>query len=256
LLSALRSTALSLLLLSFVSVSAQTSGNRNSPYSATKKVTFVQKLADGTTITRESTATEARDSQGRTVQTTTMTGIGGRSTTHTTVMDPVAKTMTTWSSLGKQATTMHLSEPRRISPLSATTTISSGPTMVSAAGAGDFPVAIGPSEAVGSTSDPHVKPARQIDRLGGKTIAGVYAEGVRTTTTYPVGYMGNDRPIAVVREILTAPDLKITLLATDNDPRTGLQSTEVIDIVRAEPDPALFLPPEGYTIRDHSPGSN
>jgi hypothetical protein len=128
--------------------------------------------------------------------------------------------------------------------------------MVSAAAAGDFPIAVGPSEVVASTADPNVKPTRQIDRLGGKTIAGVYAEGVRTTITYPVGYMGNDRPIAVVREVWTAPDLKITLLASDNDPRTGLQSTEVTDLVRAEPDPALFLPPEGYTIRDHTPGSN
>jgi hypothetical protein len=256
LLSALRSTALSLLLLGFMSVSAQTTGNRNSPYSATKKVTFIQKLADGTTITRESTATEARDSQGRTVQTTTMTGIGGRSNTHTTVMDPVARTTTFWSSLSKQATMTHLPELRKATQLSATTTIGSGPTMVSAAGAGDFPIAAGPSDAVASTSDPHVKPARQIDRLGGKTIAGVYAEGVRTTITYPVGYMGNDRPIAVVREIWTAPDLKITLLATDNDPRTGLQSTEVTDVVRTEPDPTLFLPPEGYTIKDHTPGSN
>jgi hypothetical protein len=231
-------------------------GTRNSPYSATKKTTLVQKLADGTTITRESTATEARDSQGRTVQTNTMKGLGGRSTTHTTVMDPVARTMTMWSNLAKQATTTHLPELRKVSQLSAPTTVNSGSTMVSTAGAEDFPIAIGPSVVAAFPVDSNVKPARQIDRLGGKTIAGVYADGVRTTITYPVDSVGNDRPIVNVRETWTAPDLKIVMLTTDNDPRNGLQSTEVTDLVRAEPDPALFLPPEGYTIKDHYPESH
>ena len=128
--------------------------------------------------------------------------------------------------------------------------------MVSAAGAEDVPIAVGPSVVAAFPADPNRKPARQIDRLGGKTIAGVYAEGVRTTITYPVGSIGNDKPVVNVREIWTAPDLKIVMLTTDDDPRNGLQSTEVTDLVRAEPDPALFLPPEGYTIRDHSPESH
>jgi hypothetical protein len=246
-------------LLSFVSVSAQTRGNPNSPYTATKKFTLVQKLADGTTITRESTSAEARDSQGRTVQSTT-TVMGGRSTTHTTVMDPVARTTTFWSSLSKQATTTHMPELRKISPqLSATTGLSSGPGVISAAAVGDFSTVsmVGGSTGVAAFApDPNIKPARQVDKLGGKTIAGVYAEGTRTTLTYPVGSMGNDRPIVNVRETWTAPELNIIVLSTDNDPRNGVQTTELTDIVRAEPDPAIFQVPEGYTIKDHNLGSN
>jgi len=239
-----------------VTVSAQTTGTRSSPYSATKKTTLVQKLADGTTITHESTATEARDSQGRTVQTHTMTGLEGRNITHTMVMDPVARTITNWSSATKEATTMHMPELRKVSQ-PGSVAMGSGSSMVSAAaGAGDSPIAIGPSVVAAFPADPNLKPARQIDRLGGKTIAGVYADGVRTTITYPVGSMGNDKPIVNVRETWTAPDLKIVMLTTDNDPRNGLQSTEVTDIVRAEPDPALFLPPEGYTIKEHYPESH
>ena len=254
-LSALRSTALSLLLLSFVSVSAQTTGVRNSPYSATKKTTFVQKLADGTTITHETTTTEARDSQGRTVHTNTMEGLGDRNITHTMVMDPVARTITNWSSAAKEATTMHLPELIKVSQPGSVIK-SSGSTMVSAAGAEDVPIAVGPSVVAAFPADPNVKPARQIDRLGGKTIAGVYADGVRTTITYPVGSVGNDKPFVNVRETWTAPDLKVVMLTTDNDPRNGLQSTEVTDIVRTEPDPTLFLPPEGYTIKEHYPESH
>jgi hypothetical protein len=253
LISALRSTALSLLLLSFVSVNAQTTGIRNSPYSATKKTTLVQKLADGTTITHESTATEARDSQGRTVQTTTIRILGGRGMTHTMVMDPVARTTTNWTSSAKEATTMHIPEPRKISQ-SGTVLLSSGPGAVVAPVIGDLSMAGGSFDT--APADPNVKPAKQIDKLGGKTIAGVYAEGVRTTTTYPVGYIGNDRPIVNVRETWTAPDLKLVVLSTDNDPRNGLRSTEMTDVVRAEPDPALFLPPEGYTIKDVPLGSH
>jgi hypothetical protein len=217
-----------------VSVSAQTRGNPNSPYTATKKFTLVQKLADGTTITRESTSAEARDSQGRTVQTTTMTVMGDRTNTHTTVIDPVARTTIFWSSLSKQATMTHMPEVRKISPqLSATTGLSSGPGVLSAAVIGDYPIAAGPSVVGAFPVDSNIKPARQVDKLGGKTIAGVYAEGTRTTLTYPVGYMGNDRPIVNVRETWTAPDLNITVLSTDNDPRNGQQTTELTDIVRA-----------------------
>jgi len=84
----------------------------------------------------------------------------------------------------------------------------------------------------------------------------VYAEGTRVTTTYPVGSLGNDRPIVNVRETWTSPDLRLVVLSTDEDPRTGKQTTEVINLDHGEPDPALFQVPEGYTIRDQTPGSN
>jgi hypothetical protein len=65
-----------------------------------------------------------------------------------------------------------------------------------------------------------------------------------------------DRPIVNVRETWTAPDLKIIVYTTDDDPRTGSRTTELINLDRAEPDPALFQVPEGYTIKDQYPGSN
>jgi hypothetical protein len=92
--------------------------------------------------------------------------------------------------------------------------------------------------------------------LGGKTFAGVYAEGTKLTITYPVGYFGNDRPILNVRETWTSPELKIIVYTTDDDPRTGSRTTELTNIDRAEPDPAIFQVPEGYTIKDQYPGQN
>jgi hypothetical protein len=66
--------------------------------------------------------------------------------------------------------------------------------------------------------------------------------------------MGNDRPIVVVRETWTAPDLAMVVLSINDDPRTGVQTTELTDFDRNEPDPALFNVPEGYAI--HEQGHN
>ena len=56
--------------LSAGSVGISLGGVVNKPYSATVKATVVQKLADGTTITRVNTTKEARDSEGRTMRQT------------------------------------------------------------------------------------------------------------------------------------------------------------------------------------------
>lgn len=105
-------------------------------------------------------------------------------------------------------------------------------------------------------ADSNLRPINQTEKLGGKTIAGVYAEGTRITITYPIGFFGNDRPIVNIREMWTVPDLRLVVLSTDDDPRTGLRTIELTNLNRAEPDPALFQVPEGYTIKDHYPGSN
>lgn len=262
-----RPIALWMLLVSSSGAIAQTIGYSNIPYTATKKVTSIQKLADGTTITLVTTATQARDSQGRTVEQHDAT-VPVRNIITTTVIDPVARTTTTWMSRNKFATRFHMTEPRpRGTPqTTGLTGMGSGSGPIGSVSGGVMggisnggsvsvsPEAAGNLAMIGAaTSDPKLRPSSQNDRLGGKTIAGVYAEGVRVTITYPTGFFGNDRPIVNVRETWTAPDLRIVLLTTDDDPRYGLRTTEVTNLVRGEPDPALFQVPEGYTIKDQYP---
>jgi hypothetical protein len=55
--------------------------------------------------------------------------------------------------------------------------------------------------------------------------------------------------IAVV-ETWYSPELKITLFPVNSDPRTGTRTTEVTEIDRTEPDPAVFQVPDGYTVKD------
>jgi hypothetical protein len=88
------------------------------------------------------------------------------------------------------------------------------------------------------------------EQSGGKTLAGVYAEGIRVTRTIPEG--GNDRPMITVVETWYSPELKITLFSVNSDPRTGTRTNEVTELDRAEPDPAVFQVPEGYTVKDQT----
>ena len=100
------------------------------------------------------------------------------------------------------------------------------------------------------TTRPHPEVSRE--SLGTQTIEGVLAEGTRTTTTFPVGFMGNDRPITTVSETWTSPDLKTAVLSKTSDPRFGDTTTKLTNIVMAEPDQALFQVPADYSIVDES----
>lgn len=265
-----RRLALSLLLLCCGSAISQTAGYTNSPYTATKKISIIQKLADGTTLTRVSTTTEARDSQGRTMLQTSQTGIQGQNFTHSNVMDPVARTNTIWSPQGKQATRIHMPDIHGTAqPSGAMSTGFGSGSIGTASNATSFSQTIhmggSPTapEMVGTVTlpggavrDPNLKPTRQVEKLGSRNIAGVYAEGTRTTTTYPVGFFGNDKPIVTVHESWTSPDLKLLMSSIDDDPRTGTRITETTNLDRGEPNPALFQVPEGYTIKDQYFASN
>lgn len=238
---------------------------QGSPYTAVEKTTWIQKLADGTTITRTTTTTTIRDSQGRTLRKENLPLSNPQSFTHFVVTDPTTHTTTMWNTMSKQATRVHM--PDLHQPPARTLSMGSGSGAVSgvmvtstAVGAGlvgSFAAGEGPSLiAAGIPTDPNLKPSFKREKLDGKTIANVYAEGVRTTTTYPIGFMGNDRPIVVVRETWTSPDLKLIVYSTSDDPRTGLQTTELTNLDRSEPDPALFQVPADYQIKDQYPGTN
>jgi hypothetical protein len=79
---------------------------------------------------------------------------------------------------------------------------------------------------------------------------GVLVNGVRSTSTIPAGQIGNDRPITIVTEVWTSPDLKTVVYSKRSDPRMGEQTFQLTNIVRAEPDPSLFTVPGDFKIID------
>jgi hypothetical protein len=94
-----------------------------------------------------------------------------------------------------------------------------------------------------------VHPKSTSEDLGTQLIEGVLVEGVRTTTVYPEGLMGNDRPIQAVSEMWVSKELGLMLLEKYSDPRFGERITRVTSLDRSEPDPALFQVPPDYIVQ-------
>lgn len=227
--------------------------NQNNPYVAVAKSVFTQKLGNGTTISQETTLVEARDSVGREVHTTVTNSTGPSHLGQTTIVDPVARTTTHWgNNTGQQAVRIHLPDPqqlqRRPPPAAATKQSTPNPT-----------TCIAPAPASGRIipdCHPTNPPEFKVEKLGSKTLAGLYVEGTRTTMTIPIGQFGNDQPIVVTHEVWTNPDLHLTVSRTDDDPRNGTLTIELISLDRREPDPVLFEIPHGYTVKEQYPGTN
>jgi hypothetical protein len=87
------------------------------------------------------------------------------------------------------------------------------------------------------------------DKLQDRLIGGVLAAGTRRTTTIAAGAIGNERPIKIVSEEWSSPELQILVMTEHTDPRTGRSTYQLSNINRNEPDPSLFQIPADYTIR-------
>jgi len=231
------------------------------PYAATVIHESVQTLADGNRIVQKTTGTTARDSQGRTRNDASLPMVGGLAPSggpHLTfISDPVAQTSYT---LNMEEKTAHSMPDKGLTITSSTMGISSKPTWIAATSVAPPPPPMGAVQAgaaAGTFSmsldsqkielDKEQSEARTED-LGTQVIEGVSAQGVRTTRTIPAGQIGNDKPIEIVTEVWTSPDLKTVVLSKRNDPRFGEQTFRLTNIVRGEPDPALFTVPADFKV--------
>lgn len=219
------------------------------PYAAEFKVTTVQTLTNGTTITRERTEVLARDSRGRTMHSTTdaANGNGEQGVTYGNATDPVEGTQSTWNSRTKQAYVYKLPPQDQRKGCWASDSGNFRTSWYDGPGPG-APAPNGTVLANGSTIVPAVRPTPEVEQLGSSTIQGFAVRGVRYTTTFPAGQVGNDQPIDVVAEHWTSPQLGMSLRDITDDPRTGKQTREVVNVTSGDPDPSVFLPPDGYQV--------
>jgi hypothetical protein len=109
-----------------------------------------------------------------------------------------------------------------------------------------------PARGITPTQTPTDRPQSSTESLGSQIIEGVYVEGNKTTTTFPVGSMGNDRPLVRVMESWISHDLKLTVVSKNSDPRMGESTMHLRNINRSQPDPALFGVPPDYQIVDEN----
>jgi hypothetical protein len=219
---------------------------RRQPFTAEFKITSVQTLANGTTITRESTEILARDGAGRDVHETdyTVPSIGGPGKT-VSVHDPVGHRRLTWDSVSKHGRVVQ--EPMQDHPHGCWATDYGGYSIY---GPSQRKLASkAKSSAKGDENAPLEHDRPQLEDLGKVMIQGVEAHGRRVTTTIPVGKIGNDQTIISVEETWMASSLSLDVRWIKNDPRTGKQTKELVNLVLDEPDPALFRPPDGYEVK-------
>ena len=79
------------------------------------------------------------------------------------------------------------------------------------------------------------------------------AVGTRTTTTLSAGAIGNEQPLTIVSEQWLSPELELLLVTRHSDPRVGETSYRLTNLVRGEPDRALFQVPADYTLKEMMP---
>jgi hypothetical protein len=102
----------------------------------------------------------------------------------------------------------------------------------------------------GGRGDMIVREPGSTTPLEHKTIDGLAVEGRSSTNTIPAGTIGNEQPITVTSEEWRSTDLQVLVLTRHNDPRTGESSYRLANVVRAEPDPSLFMVPPDFTVKD------
>lgn len=228
---------------------------KGAPYSAEQITENTQVLSDGTRIHNESAVKIYRDGQGR-MRRETPESI--------TIFDPVAGEGYNLDPVNLTASKMNVAVKQGPNSVSYSTTASSPDgksvqvyTSTKTAvgeGSGSGTGAGGRGAFVFSASGPNVAFAKagarggNRDDLGTQNMEGVNAQGVRNTHTIEAGEIGNDRPIQVVDERWYSPDLQLDVMNKHTDPRTGEQTTRLVNIQRGEPDPSLFQVPAAYRI--------
>ncbi|MGD0870270.1 MAG: hypothetical protein ABSB88_12010 [Bryobacteraceae bacterium] len=217
------------------------------PYSGVEVRDSQQILPNGNVITNHVQSNVARDSSGRVRTETTLPArgpAGSQSTPRTiiNVHDPVAGVMRT---IDPQAKTVREVSVRP-GPGRGANGNPAGRPFPQGRGAGNSTNA--------ATRTPRTDPNTVTETLAMQTINGVQATGTRVTRTIPAGQIGNAQPIQIVHETWMSADLKVPVMVKTTDPRNGTTTTQLTNITRAEPDPALFQAPSDYTLTKGSRG--
>ena len=226
---------------------------RGAPFSADGTTSMTQTLADGTRIERIVPSKFFRDSAGRVRREQTMLGLGALSRSADspyaiTIADPLEEVSYALNPVERVARRTHM--PRPAIHSWSTRLDASRPRANRSDGA---PLPSPPQRSITFTvnSQPDVK--NVLSTLEPRQIEGLAATGHRTISTFPIGAIGNDRPIEVTSERWVSDDLGIVLLSRDHDPRTGTVEFRLTNIQRAEPPRELFTVPSDYKIVDAPP---
>ena len=204
------------------------------PYSGTETLTTQEKFADGNTVNTSRSTQRARDGQGRTFSSETITpaaATGKAPFTRTTIMDPVAglryeldsSTMTAYESHIPKMPGRGFGSSTPPAPTATTRTLPNGATQT-------------------------------VTLLGTQTVNGVQATGTQITEVIPAGAIGNSQPITNTRITWISTDLHIPVQIKSTDPRIGATDMELTNISTGEPSATMFTVPSTYTVQSGGRG--
>ena len=215
---------------------------KNAPYSADAVTGTTQLLGDGNRIEQSTTQKLYRDSEGRERREETVLATGALAQAQMphmlTISDPVADVSYTLDT--EQHTAQRINGFRR--------GIDTGVAKL------NVPLQFyGYATAAGGGRIGNGSTVAKED-LGSKNIEGVTAKGTRTTETIPAGQIGNVAPINIVDEVWYSPELKMNVLTTHSDPRSGETVYKLTNISRTEQPKSLFEPPADYATTGPAAG--
>jgi hypothetical protein len=214
------------------------------PYSGTETLTIAEKFADGNTVNTTTTAVKARDSQGRTSVTETITpaaASGKAPFTRTIITDPVAGFRYELNSATMIAVQTRMPKMRP-EPTGSSSSSASAAVRTAAPGTTLGTVTRQNGAIVTTSSN------------GTATVNGVLATHTLVTEVIPSGAIGNANPITTSRTTYVSPDLKVPVQIKTVDPRVGTTDMELTGISTGEPSAAMFAVPAGYTIKKEVEG--
>jgi len=195
------------------------------PYTAEYKTTTVKTLADGSSLTSESSEVHALDSHGRGLGTYTTSNANGSRRTDFQTADPASHTLTFWSVPGTTASVVHAPDVGEDTECSRKMK------------------AISPLRPGGVAQPP-------ITDLGTTTMLGMAVQGGKVSFM-PSIFSAGIEPHVRTNEVWTATDPALDGLIvktiSDGGP-AGKSTRELVKFTPGEPDPVLFQMPAGRTI--------
>jgi hypothetical protein len=239
---------------------------KGSPMSADAVTEFIQTLSNGQRIYRRTSSVMYRDSEGRTRKEQSIAAIGpyapsGPAKQTIYINDPVAGVSYSLNPEDHTAVRTTISMDGVDAALAHKVTVfhgAGGTARVKVAEAVTGGVAGGviskklDSVAIANHAGvtAHAASEARTESLGAQLIAGVQAEGTRTTVTIPAGAIGNEGPIDIVHEVWYSQELGMVVKSVRNDPMTGENVYQLTNIRRGEPAASLFQVPPEYAIKD------
>ena len=218
------------------------------PYTAEFKITQVQTLADGTTITHEGTEIRARNSAGITMGSNTNVSwqMGRMLGTSGGVHDTDGTILANWYSVTKDGHVFKMppKAQRHGCWESKSVRMDWNPRTEPPPQIVFNPV----TRAAEQMPVPVQRSEPNIAELGSIKIQGVEAHGQRITRTVAPDEVGNDQTFVTVEENWVAPSLGLELRQSSEDPRTGERTRELVSLTLEEPDRSLFQPPAEYNV--------